>query len=61
MHLGQRCDEIVRMIEETLAEAGIDGDGPGSAAPVTPLSQPARPRAANLRTTEHPEPAAAGF
>ena len=25
MRLGERCDEIVRLIEETLAEVGVDG------------------------------------
>lgn len=56
MGLGERCDEIVRLIDETLAAFGTDlaDDAADRAAPVatvTPLSRPAPP----------PARAAAGF
>ena len=43
MGLGERCDEIVRLIDETLADLGLDrGDaspaGSGPAATVTTLA-----------------------
>jgi hypothetical protein len=43
MGLGERCDEIVRLIDETLADLGVDPAdaataGPGSAATVTALA-----------------------
>jgi hypothetical protein len=47
MGLGERCDEIVRLIDETLAAFGTDpaDAAADSAAPggVTPLSRPAPP------------------
>jgi hypothetical protein len=56
MGLGERCDEIVRLIDETLAAFGTDlaeaaADSPAPVATVTPLSYPAPP----------PARAAAGF
>jgi hypothetical protein len=43
MGLGERCDEIVRLIDETLAAFGVDAADavptslPGPVAPVTPF------------------------
>jgi len=56
MGLGERCDEIVRLIDETLAAYGAHTTEPaptipGPAATVTPLP-PSRPR---------PDRAASGF
>ena len=66
MGLGERCDEIVRLIDETLAAFGADprcrprGSGPGrpgtcagrgAVAAVTPFPAP----------TPRPERAASGF
>ncbi len=66
MGLGERCDEIVRLIDETLAAFGADrvgaaadtvpadpapGAGRGAGAAVTPFPAP----------TPRPERAASGF
>ncbi len=56
MGLGERCDEIVRLIDETLAAVGVDAEAaptslPGPVAAVRPLAAP-RPG---------PERAASGF
>lgn len=39
MTLGERCDEIVRLIDETLADVGIEVVGTGVVAGVTELSE----------------------
>jgi hypothetical protein len=61
MHLGERCDEIVRMIDETLAEVGIDGERPEPPPALTTLERPAAAKVSPLRRVERPERAAAGF
>jgi hypothetical protein len=33
MSLGERCDEIVRLIDQALAECGVAGAAPGRAMP----------------------------
>ena len=69
MRLGERCDEIVRLIDETLA------DRPGRSSPPTPRTVvephwpasapgPRGPRSCVARAPRPPEPpdrAAAGF
>jgi hypothetical protein len=50
MTLGERCDEIVRLIDETLASLGVEPDTlPAPEATVTPLPprapSPGRPAA----------------
>ncbi len=56
MGLGERCDEIVRMIDESLAGLGLDPDDESAAAPAS---------VAALATLPTPVPgpdlAAAGF
>jgi len=37
MHLGERCDEIVRLIEQTLADLEAEPGGDTRQATVTPL------------------------
>ena len=65
MSLGERCDEIVRLIDETLADLGLPLAVPPAAAPatVTPLTGT---RAGLLRReraaeAERVDRAAAGF
>src|SRR5579863_7917937 len=74
MNLGERCDEIVRLIDETLAGLVIDADADarntppdhgGRVATVTPLAAP-RGREGSVRrgapeTPARPGRAAAGF
>jgi hypothetical protein len=56
MGLGERCDEIVRMIDETLAGLGVDPDEVSAVAPA-PVAAPA-----TLATpVPGPDLAAAGF
>jgi hypothetical protein len=46
MSLGKRCEEIVRLIDETLADVAVDGGGsPGDAPPpgTAPGTGPAAP------------------
>jgi len=65
MNLGERCDEIVRLIDETLADLGIEPEAAPGEAPVATLEslagsgdrRPARARAAAAA----PGPVAAGF
>jgi hypothetical protein len=69
MNLGERCDEIVRLIDETLADLEVDADGAPTAAGapvagVTPLPPrgrrgPGRPRVSEA--APRPDRAAAGF
>jgi hypothetical protein len=73
MGLGERCDEIVRLIDETLADLGLDpapeqraavAAGPGPAT-VTPLAPSPGSRADRRRRQPpagpHPDRTAAGF
>jgi hypothetical protein len=59
MGLGERCDEIVRLIDETLAAFGIE---PGDTPPAVPRPKPG---VATVRSLTSPAPppdrAAAGF
>jgi hypothetical protein len=62
MRLGERCDEIVRLINETLADLGLDPPDaadahPGPAVTVTPLA-PSPGSKANRR--RRPPPAGPG-
>jgi hypothetical protein len=70
MGLGDRCDEIVRLIDETLAEIGIDPAGalaPATGAVATVTSLPPSPASkAGRRQPDpvagpRPDQAAAGF
>jgi hypothetical protein len=69
MGLGERCDEIVRLIDETLAAFGIDPFDPGAPArPSTDVPSPvpmSRARVATVSPLAPPGPppgrAAAGF
>jgi hypothetical protein len=62
MRLGERCDEIVRLINETLADLGLDPSDdadahPGPAATVTPLAPSPASKAERRR---RPPPAGPG-
>ena len=71
MGLGERCDEIVRLIDETLADLGLDpadaavAGPPGPSATVTPLAASAGTRADRRRRQPpagpRPDRTAAGF
>jgi len=66
MRLGERCDEIVRLIDETLADLGIgaeDSATPGSTVTALPAPAPSeRGRTPRPRVVaERPDQAAAGF
>ena len=69
MNLGERCDEIVRLIDETLAGLEVDEDLPtatlASGATVSPLPGSRRDESARRRgappTGAGPDRAAAGF
>ena len=68
MSLAERCDEIVRLIDETLADLGADltgapADSPTSAAIPTLASSPgtAERRRSRLPSTPDPDRAVAGF
>jgi hypothetical protein len=73
MGLGERCDEFVRLIDETLADLGLDPAdaadaaiaGSGPAATVTPLAPTPGSRAARHRrqppSGPRPDRTAAGF
>ncbi len=56
MNLGERCDEIVRLIDETLAGLAVDddsasesGDTPTLRAPATVTSLPPHPGRGGVR------------
>ncbi len=66
MNLGERCDEIVRLIDETLADLEVDADGAPSTARAAvaavtalPPRGPRRPRVSE--SAQRPDRAAAGF
>ena len=70
MRLGERCDEIVRLINETLADLGLDPSDaadphPGRAATVTPLAPTPGSKADRRRRQPpagpRPDRTAAGF
>jgi hypothetical protein len=70
MRLGERCDEIVRLINETLADLGLDPSDAadahsGPAATVTPLAPTPGSKADRRRCQPpagpRPDRTAAGF
>ncbi|HUY23653.1 MAG TPA: hypothetical protein VMV22_15075 [Acidimicrobiales bacterium] len=67
MSLGERCDEIVRLIDETFADLGIEagGDEDGHGASVTALAPATAPGSDGSRRVpralEKPRRAASGF
>ena len=65
MNLGERCDEIVRLIDQTLADLGIGTEAGGPQATVTALPTATAGRGTGDGRTPPPvEPApraAAGF
>jgi len=62
MSLGERCDEIVRLIDETFADLGIatTGDGPGATVTTFPAAVDDEPRH-ERRLGVRPRQAASGF